>query len=174
MKPMTLAACAATLFAISPAHASLIGDDIEIQFSIPNLSGFDQTVMTTVTADASDVVTITGDSINYSIDPFDNGFVITRLGGIGGAIGSGSFFRFGDLDFTPDMVVSGAGFTENWPLINAETSFTDDTVFVNFTGNSVAFEGDVMTVTFETMVPAPGSAAMLGIGGLFAARRRRG
>ena len=64
-------ALTAALVLLTPlaARGDLVGDEVSIRIRVPNLSGFDQTKSTTVTADASDVLTYKYVKEIWIIDP---------------------------------------------------------------------------------------------------------
>ena len=146
----TLAITSVLVAGAGTAQADLLGDEVSIRIRVPNISNFDQTLTTTVTADASDALVFTNnDSLEFTVDPFPNGFVITNTGG-GLAMSTGGFFEISDLDFSEPVVISEVTYTHNWFFVNADTSFTLDSASVDFTANSSFSSGRVMTVSIAT------------------------
>jgi opacity protein-like surface antigen len=85
------AAVCAAAFSATSAQASLVGDVVNVHISVPNIGGWNQTLSTTVTEDASDALVFTsglGDVI--TVDPFGAGFVLTNTAGTGFNVGAGA------------------------------------------------------------------------------------
>lgn len=107
------------------------------------------------------------DASNLSLATFSDADVgntidvtITNDGGIG-ALG-GVVSILGDNGATPSIVL-------NWDAPNAAIGQTF-TVAFSYTDGTAALQSGTVTVQ---VIPAPGAAALLGLGGLLAARRRR-
>ena len=152
------------------SQASLIGDTITIQGNSPNQIYLNQTLTREVTADASDAVVLEFSNIDrLRIDPFDSGFAIDYLAPFPSDYGVGTFLEFSDLQWqdVPGEIVGVS--VDHDTALSFSTSFTPDSVRVNFNGRFGIDEE--FTVHLETrhnageLIPEPSTfVTWLGLG----------
>lgn len=167
------------------AHASLIGDEINVAIVVPNLS-FSKSGKTIVAADSSDAFILANTFLTFSIDPFASGVVITLVdvdaaGSF--AFSAGSTIQITDLDWmdAPGEVVGVSIGTSTFLLNNVTTSYTLSSVGITSTGRNSWFVGQFLTIDIQsihTVVPEPSILTLFGTGLLLvlalpALRRRR-
>ena len=163
---------------VHPAHASLIGSEIGIFLSIPFAGSFSESTTTTVAADASDAINLTGDfGVDFLFDPYDSGVVVTNVGASWNF--TSAQIVLSDLIWAgqPGEVV-GVDFTQNdLDRINATSSFTSDSATIDFspvTGQSDWQTGGTMMIILETThVPEPSALALAVLALLSLAIRQR-
>lgn len=172
-----LTCLAALALAAGAAHADLLTNG---GFESGDFTGWTQFGDTSFT-DVWDFDSQSGD-FNAYFGPLDPGGISQVLAAPAGSQIQVSFWIRSETAGTPNSLLAEldgqtianlADVTElEWTQYSATITTTNDNPTLSFTFTNPSDYTDMDSVT-ATLVPTPGAAALLGLGGLFAARRRR-
>ncbi len=172
------AAVAPAIFS-APAHATLIGDLVSVEYHFPSLGSIFEEHLTTVQAGSTDSVTLlagtlTPATVNVEESSVRIDFAPVTFNPV--ATFNGIFIR--DLDFSgaPGPIVGLQIATNASGWNDSFASFTSDSIALNYVSLGTLQDGFSMTVDLvvQQETPEPGTLALmvLGLSALGAAARR--
>jgi hypothetical protein len=162
----------------TPAHATLIGDTVSVEYHFPDLGTIFESQLTVVQAGAADTVTLlTGPGTPVNVNVEDSSVQIDWApvrflpGNFNGIVIAG-------MDFGPPASIVGLNIVTNAPGWNdAFASFTTGGIALNYADVDEAFNGFSMTVNLLVSEPAPEPATLelmvLGLTAVGLGTRRR-
>ena len=172
-------AAAALALLAAPAHATLIGDTVSVEYHFPNLGTIFEEHLTVVQAGAADTVTLLmAQNTPVNVDVEDSSVQIDwapvdfNPGSFNGVV-------ITDMDFFgPPASIVGLNIVTNAPGWNdAFASFTTDSIALNYVNLGVVFDGFSMTVNLLVRPDVPEPATLgfitLGLAAVVLGQRRR-
>ncbi|MBE9049055.1 hypothetical protein IQ243_01250 [Nostocales cyanobacterium LEGE 11386] len=149
------------------AASSLIGDTIQYEYLVPDLSTVFESTTRVVQPGLSDLINQTDGTFDiFTLNPESNGFNVNFSVVIGFSFTSFNGFRLSSLDFDDSSILTGYTLDTNMVGLEASRiSFTSNTFSVNFQGLEADADTfiDVNFITSAVSTSIPEPSLMIGI-----------
>ncbi|WP_414566448.1 MULTISPECIES: hypothetical protein [unclassified Anabaena] len=147
--------------------SSLIGDTIQYEYLVPDLSTVFESTTRVVQPGLADLITQTDGTFDiFTLNPESNGFNVNFSVVIGFSFTSFNGFRLSSLDFDDSSILTGYTLDTNMVGLEAShISFTSNTFSVNFQGLEADADTfiDVNFITSAVSTSVPEPSLMIGI-----------